>query len=438
MKKILLTAASLMMFSAVSFSQNVNAALYKSKIERSNADIQDPKKNVKSSTWLSRGKAFYDTAVANNFKIFAGMPEADMIEKIGNPVNAKEIPTETYNGVNYLKYQYKGVDIYLLADQKTVDFWIETEPIYPGALEESKKAYLKAIEIDPAAQKKATDGLIKVMNAYRSVAGNVNKIGKSAEAGQNFGAAYEIGSMDIINDKDADSWAYYAGVFGAITEDFDATIKYLSPLAEAGTFEENGDTYYYLAYAYQKKGNFEEAEKNYLKGIEKYPSNQKLLQDLISLYIEMKEDPSKVIPYIKKGQESDPNNVVFFLAEGIAYNSMKEYDKAIEAFNNALKVNPDYFEALYSIGTSYYEKAGQLNTELSNVDYTNAKLRDELTAKIYEAYRNALPSLEKAHSLKPEDRSTVEFLKSIYFVLRDQSPEMQANYDKYNELFKSM
>ena len=158
MKKILLTAASLMMFSAVSFSQNVNAALYKSKIERSNADIQDPKKNVKSSTWLSRGKAFYDTAVANNFKIFAGMPEADMIEKIGNPVNAKEIPTETYNGVNYLKYQYKGVDIYLLADQKTVDFWIETEPIYPGALEESKKAYLKAIEIDPAAQKKATDG----------------------------------------------------------------------------------------------------------------------------------------------------------------------------------------------------------------------------------------------------------------------------------------
>ena len=33
---------------------------------------------------------------------------------------------------------------------------------------------------------------------------------------------------------------------------------------------------------------------------------------------------------------------------------------------------------------------------------------------------------------------TVELLKSLYFRLRDESPEMMDNFNKYNELFKSM
>ena len=59
-------------------------------------------------------------------------------------------------------------------------------------------------------------------------------------------------------------------------------------------------------------------------------------------------------------------------------------------------------------------------------------------AKLNEAYAKALAPLEKAHSINPEEPITVELLKSLYFRLRDESPEMMDNFNKYNELFKSM
>ena len=49
----------------------------------------------------------------------------------------------------------------------------------------------------------------------------------------------------------------------------------------------------------------------------------------------------------------------------------------------------------------------------------------------------AIPWLEKALELKPEDPSSVELLKSICFRLRDEEG-MMDKYTKYNEMFKKI
>ena len=58
MKKTFLTAfAALLMAIPAVQAQKVNKSGLLSKIEKSDADIADAKKNAKASTWINRGKA---------------------------------------------------------------------------------------------------------------------------------------------------------------------------------------------------------------------------------------------------------------------------------------------------------------------------------------------------------------------------------------------
>ena len=57
---IMLAAAALLCAAPAANAQKVNDAALKSKAAKSDSDIQDAKKAAKGSTWLNRGKAYYD------------------------------------------------------------------------------------------------------------------------------------------------------------------------------------------------------------------------------------------------------------------------------------------------------------------------------------------------------------------------------------------
>ena len=82
--------------------------------------------------------------------------------------------------------------------------------------------------------------------------------------------------------------------------------------------------------------------------------------------------------------------------------------------------------------------ADNMTTEFNGKSFTSREERDAEMAKLNAEYAKALAPLEKAHSINPEEPITVELLKSLYFRLRDESPEMMDNFNKYNELVKSM
>jgi len=53
-KTIWMAFAALMLAAPVANAQKVNESAFRSKIEKSNADIADAKKNGKASTWIAR------------------------------------------------------------------------------------------------------------------------------------------------------------------------------------------------------------------------------------------------------------------------------------------------------------------------------------------------------------------------------------------------
>ncbi len=137
-------------------------------------------------------------------------------------------------------------------------------------------------------------------------------------------------------------------------------------------------------------------------------------------------------------QEADPSNTSLLLAEGIVYDKMKDYDKAIAAYDKALAVDPDFFGALYNKGFAYYSKAGDYNKQIGQTDYTNKALIEELKKGFIDNMRHATVVFEKAHQISPKDASVVELLRSSYFSLRDEGDDMRAKYEHYNALSKTM
>ena len=59
---ILMAAAAALLAIPAAEAQKVNKEATLSKLEKSDADIANPKKNAKAATWINRGRVYYDAA----------------------------------------------------------------------------------------------------------------------------------------------------------------------------------------------------------------------------------------------------------------------------------------------------------------------------------------------------------------------------------------
>ena len=104
MKKTFLTAfAALLMAIPAVQAQKVNKSGLLSKIEKSDADIADAKKNAKASTWINRGKALYEAAVEPTKSLFVNMDAAMLKLAVGEPSATKQV---TLLNVPYEAWEY--------------------------------------------------------------------------------------------------------------------------------------------------------------------------------------------------------------------------------------------------------------------------------------------------------------------------------------------
>ena len=56
----------------------------------------------------------------------------------------------------------------------------------------------------------------------------------------------------------------------------------------------------------------------------------------------------------------DNTNPSIFFAVGTIYDQMGDIEKAISAYENAIKLKPDYFEANYNLGALYVNQAADI------------------------------------------------------------------------------
>ena len=184
--------AALMLAAPVANAQKVNESAFRSKIEKSNADIADAKKNGKASTWINRGKAFYEAAAEPTKNLFPNMDAPMLKLAVGEP---KAVSAAEIGGQPCEAWEYPYFTVYIRNGK--VATWKQTRQIVDNAVPQAIEAYNKAYEIDPKAGDKVKAGL-KQVSDYCSMAGNAElDLGNSAAAADAYMQAFEAQSVPL-------------------------------------------------------------------------------------------------------------------------------------------------------------------------------------------------------------------------------------------------
>lgn len=443
-KSILSVLAALLLAVPAVQAQKVNKEALLSKIAKSDADIADAKKSAKASTWITRGKAFYDAASEPTKNLFEGI-EATMLKlTLGEPTSKGN---ETLLDVAYETWVYPYVTVYL-KDNK-VATWKQTQWVVKDGPAQAIAAFTKAYELDPKSASKVKQGLQQVSD-FCSQQGSIGIVsGHYGEAAASYILAYEAQSCPAYGLVPDPSLLYYAGylltVDGANNpSSFINGAEYLEKAIEKGYSDEEGNIYYYLFHCLygQKESNPDnimKAKQVLLTGIEKFPKNERILDGLMQLYTAEQGvgDPADLVAMIDQAIADNPESVDLWFGRGRIFYALEDYDQSIESFKKVVELKPDLFEGVYYLGVFHTIKGDELNKVLNETQYSSQAAYDEDLKKVNAVYMEALPWFERAHEMKPDDADTLEFLKSLCFRLRDE-PGILDKYNKYNELFKQV
>ena len=440
---ILMAAAAALLAIPAAEAQKVNKEATLSKLEKSDADIANPKKNAKAATWINRGRVYYDAAAEPTANLFAPMETTLLKLSVGDPTSTEEV---TLNGSKAIAWNYP----YFIAYERDgkIVAWKQLQEIKEGALDTAIEAYNKAYELDPKQASKIKNGLEQISN-YASILGNVSiEAGEYLTGAEAYLAAYKAQQCPAFGEADP-ALLYYAGYLLTVDganhpESFARGAQALNDALAAGYTDEAGDVYYYLFHSYYGQKDKDaafliKAKDALLAGIEKFPKNEKILDGLMQLYTAEQGvgDPADLIALIDKAIEDNPSNVDLWFGRGRIFYALKDYDQSIESFKKVVELKPDLFEGNYYLGVFYTIKGDALNKEMNEKQYSSQAVYDADLKVVNDVYKEAVPWFEKAHQIKPDDVDTLEFLKSICFRLRDEAGIMEK-YNTYNALYKQV
>ncbi|MFI3281439.1 MAG: hypothetical protein R3Y44_05650 [Rikenellaceae bacterium] len=454
MKKIIMMVAAVLIFSApATMAQKIKAETYQAKLEKSDEAIANPKKAAKVATWVDRGNVYFEALQTPVASLFISMDLTMLKAVSGEPQSTKN---ETIGGTSYEVLVYPYFNAYV-ADSKLVG-WKITKEITSEATQTAIDAYTKAYELDPS-EAKIKEGLERLANYYAQIGDISNTLSDFASGGAAYTQVYDIQNHPAYNTANP-MMLYYSGYMYTIgaNEDkslYPAGVIALNRAVEAGYPEselkitdvddkEKGNIFYYLYHCYygQKdvdSANILKAKEALVKGVEMFPKNQKIIDALTQLYTteEGMGDPSELVAMIDNAIAADPSNADLWFARGRVFFSLEDFDNCIESFSEYTKLAPDVFDGHFYLGLFYIYKGDGLNEEIGSRTYTeNAAYAKDLE-EVNEIYAAAIPILERALEIKSDDLSTVEYLKSLCFRLRDEDGIMDK-YTKYNDMFNEM
>jgi len=172
------------------------------------------------------------------------------------------------------------------------------------------------------------------------------------------------------------------------------------------------------------------SEKYLMAGREKYPDDTALLYAEIN-YLLAKGELETLVSKLEKALTLEPNNISIYITLGQIYDKLyqdklttdpvaaeENFNKAMSYYQQALVKDPKSFDATYSIGALWYNKAAgysvELNAFASDVTPAGNKKWDAKKAQMDETFVKALPFFLQAEVLNPKDMNTLVALKEIY------------------------
>lgn len=325
---------------------------------------------------------------------------------------------------------------------------------YKDAALDAYQAYMKAKELGD--EKKYLSGIDGLEGHLNNTAALVysNKDYKSAfqlfktsiDAKKMLNAAGKESRLDVDTlYRDQVLFTAVSGFYGEMAEE---SKPYFLELKEAG----NADAVVYEAlYSMTSETNQEEALMYLEEGRKAHPEDTGMLFSEINHYLKAGE-LEKLISKLELAIEQEPDNITVYTTMGSVYDQLHQqetkagnaakgteyFGKALEYFNAAKAKDPKNFDAAYSVGALYYNKAAGmvdgLNELANDFSADGMKKYDAKKVEMDKIFEQALPFFKEAEALKPNDVNTIIALKEIYARMNklDKADEYKAKLDSMN------
>ena len=352
--------------------------------------------------------AFATTAFAQPNKTLSAynyMKRGDFL-KAKEAIDAATVHEKTINDPK--TYFYRG-QIYAALASTEGDKYAQFKD--GSAIAEASNAFKKAKDLEG---KKKFD-LNKLNSMYMGMANAAFQQAVNDFNAEKFENATKMFEQSIVIRKDfgqTDTLAMYnAGLSSEKGKNTDKAIEYYQKCMELNY--KGGRVYYDVAKLQQETGDVDGAIKTLNDGLKKYPEDQTLLTSSINIYL--KEDRvDEALANLNAAIENDPNNSSFYFARGTLFDKKGENENAEKDYKTAIDLNPDSYDANYNLGAMYVNKSGAVQEEMNKLSFSEQKKYEELKEKRDGLFAKAIPFLEKALSVKPEDKLVQNTLMELY------------------------
>jgi len=373
MRKLVLLLVSVLTFTAVVAQKNVRQTasnfLKEGKLDKAlesiNQCVQDPSTAQDAKAWFLRGSIYLEVFNSKDEKYKALDPDPvskaiDSYKKAHEFDTKKEFAEDIFAKVNWLRNNFFN---------QAVDFY-------------NKKQFRDA------------------MSAF--------------ETGAN--------ALSAVDVQDTLALFYAAACASRANDRLKAKEIYIKLLNQNA---KSVDIYNYLSDLYRIDKDSSNALKIIRQGQKLYPNDLKLFLAETNIYLTF-GNTDKALRNLKVAIKKDSSNSTVFFALGTIYDNISNdtnrsggeraeaFNNAINAYQSALRINPDYFEANYNLGALFVNKAAVINDQANKLTLDASAEFNKLKAEADHYLEQALPYLEKASELQPGDVNTLYSLKQIY------------------------
>jgi Flp pilus assembly protein TadD len=289
-------------------------------------------------------------------------------------------------------------------------------------LETAYQAFLKAKQLD--SKGKYSDDLkaITTVGLYFDYAGRARfNAQKYKDALPAFERTYEISNY-------TDTTALYlAAVSAEHAENFVKAKQYYTKMVE--TKQAKANTYLSLINADYILKDTADAVSALKKGRQAFPTNVNLSVMEVNYYLQT-DKGEEVLNNVSTALAANPSNSNLLLARGNVYENIashltgstsdtvkqKKHDAALMAaqadYAKVVALDSNNFYGQFNLGILHFNKGVLLNNAANDMA-DNVKFK-ALNAKANEEFKTAMPLLEKALKLRPNELSLMRALKQIY------------------------
>jgi tetratricopeptide (TPR) repeat protein len=269
---------------------------------------------------------------------------------------------------------------------------------------------------------KAVDMDTDKKNANLITAGNdafaqfqLNKGVKAFQA-QDFKQAYTAFEQSLIYRPADTLLTYYSGLAAINAVDYTSAIKRYEELLTTD-YSANRE----IALDLSKLYSMQKDTVNAIRIASVYATkfnDQALATQEIELSL-MSGKQKQVIERILAQITLDPKNKLEHFYLGIAYDALKEFKKAEDAYKKAIDLDANYFDATLNLGSGILNNGIDLYNKANTLPANKQKEYDAAMKAAFVEFDRAFPYLDKAVKIDPKSLNALQNLKTYYVIKKN-------------------